>query len=467
MDPLDPLEAAMMTGELIVSPVHVAAVLIACPPGDAGPGYVGDVYSDGLTATDQVDPRLRRYPHRGVDTGGVWVWREAEKVDLSEHIQRRSLPLGAGRGELWRLIGELHAEHLDPSRPMWMACLIDGLDDGRFAFYVKVHHTVVDGVEGFQMIADSLTTDPARRSMPAFYAARADQPADRSAGALPNPVSLLRSAIGAAVSGVGLGERVVKAELSNLLASLTKDTVVPPVGAPYTRFNGRLGRGRAVAAASLPKTRIRTLQTAAGVTGNDVVTAVVAGVLREWLLAHDELPEKSLVACCPITVRSREHAGKDEHGNMFGLWLCPLGTDLDDPAERLSLIHRSMEEGKRQVAERGSGASMLLVAPSIAPTLLLGMLPVVPKLRTGYNLPISNVPGPCDAMYWNGAHVEEIYPVSIAFDGMGLNVTMCSYADRVGFGYVTGREMMPDIETVMPLTESCLTKLEGAVAGRS
>ena len=250
---------------------------------------------------------------------------------------------------------------------------------------------------------------------------------------------------------------------SNALASLTTDTIVAPLAAPYTRFNGRLGHERSVAAGSWPKHRIRAVQAAAGVTGNDVVTAVVGGVLRSWLLDHGELPERSLVGACPITVRGHERGPDDGHANMFGVWLCPLGTDLGDPAERLDLIHRSMLEGKHQVASCGSGASMLLFAASIAPTVLLPILPGAPKVRTGYNLPISNVPGPRAEMYWNGAHVEEIYPVSTVYDGQALNVTMCSYADRVGFGYAAGADVVPDIDTLIPLTERCLTELEAAV----
>src|SRR5271166_6366419 len=136
---------------------------------------------------------------------------------------------------------------------------------------------------------------------------------------------------------------------------------------------------------------------------------------------------------------------------------------VPDPAERLASIHRAMSWAKQQVASRGSGATMLLLAPSIAPTVLLPMVPFAPRLRTGYNLPISNVPGPRTEMYWNGAHIEELYPVSTVYDGMGLNVTVCSYADRVTFGYVAGREMLPDIETLIPLTERALDELETAV----
>ena len=464
MSPLDPLDAAMMTAELVSNPMHVGAVLILSPPEDAGPDYADKLYREALAGNDSIDPRLRRYPHRGVDTGGLWVWRDIDTVDMSQHVKRRTV--SGGRDGFWRLIGELDAERLDRSEPMWTSYLIDGLDDGRFAFYIKVHHTVIDGVGGFQMITDALTSDPKRRSMPPFYADRRDEsaPPPTSTGLVSRLVGPLQSLVGAAASSVELIGRVVTGEISNVLDSLVGHTTVLPFGAPYMRFNGRLGPERVVSAGSWPKARIRAVQEAAGVSGNDVVTAVVSGVLRLWLLDRGELPKQSLVAFCPITVRDREHdTANDQHGNMFGLWLCPLGTNLDDPAARLDLIHRSMSEGKLWVAKRGAAASLLTVAGSIAATVVFPLLPFTQKVRTGYNLPISHVPGPRDEMYWNGAHIEEIYPVSTVYDGQALNVTTCSYADRVGFGYAAGADAVPDIDTLIPLTEQCLSELEAVV----
>jgi diacylglycerol O-acyltransferase / wax synthase len=462
MNPLDPLDAAMMTAELVSNPMHVGVVLILSSPEEAGPDYVDELYREALAGNDPIDPRLRRYPHRGADTGGIWVWRDMDPVDMSQHCQRRTV--SADRDEFWRLIGELDAERLDRSRPMWMSYLIDGLGDSRFAFYIKVHHTVIDGVAGFQMIADALSTDPKRRSMPPFYADHRDKsiPPPASTGLLTRMIAPLRSLVGTTASSVGLIGRVVTGELSTVVDSLVGHTTVLPFGAPYTRFNGRLGPERTVAAGTWPKDRIRAVQQAAGVTGNDVVTAIVAGVLRRWLLDRGELPKQSLVAACPITVRDRGHdTADDQHGNMFGLWLCPLGTNVDDPAARLDLIHRSMAEGKQWVAKRGSAASLLTVAGSIAATVVSPLLPFTQKVRTGYNLPISHVPGPGAEMYWNGAHIDEMYPVSTVYDGQALNVTTCSYADRVGFGYAAGADAVPDIDTLIPLTEQCLTELEG------
>ncbi|BBX60862.1 diacylglycerol O-acyltransferase [Mycobacterium saskatchewanense] len=456
MKPLDPLDVAMMTAELVSNPMHVGAVLILAPPRGAGKRYADKLYREALAGDDAIDARLRRYPHRGVDTGGLWVWRELDSLDMSRHCQRRTVSPGG----FWRLIGELDAQPLDRSRPMWMSYLIDGLDGGRFAFYIKVHHTVVDGVAGFQMITDALSVDPKRRSMPPFYAECRGEPA--ASVAPPSRLAPLRSLIGAATSSVGLVGRLVTGEISTVLDSLVGHTTVLPFGAPYTRLNGRLGPERVVAAGSWAKKRFHAVQEAADVTANDVVTATVGGVLRRWLRDRGELPNRSLVAACPITVRDRDHPDH-QPGNKFGLWLCPLGTDLDDPAARLDLIHRSMSEGKHWLGKRGSSASLLTAAGSIAATVVLPLLPFSQQIRTGFNLPISHVAGPSTERYWNGSHVEEMYPVSTVFDGLALNVTTCSYADRVGFGYAAGADAVPDIDGLIRLTEECLTELECAV----
>ena len=204
MDPMEPLDAAMITAELFSDPLHTAALLILSPPADAGPRYVDELYQEALTDTAELDPRFRRHPHVGIDTAGLWVWRADDTIDMREHLQRRTLPAGADREVLWKLISELHSEPLDRSRPMWMTYVIDGLAGGRFAFYIKVHHTVVDGVAGLKMIADALTTDPESRSMRPIYAIAPKQPAEHGAtshGLIPNPLSLVR----AALNGVSLG----------------------------------------------------------------------------------------------------------------------------------------------------------------------------------------------------------------------------------------------------------------------
>lgn len=474
MDLLDPLDSLMLTAELISSPMHVAALMILSPPPDCDPAtYVTELFEQTLTAAVDVDRRLCRVPHSGIDTGFMWVWRDISdaggRLDIRHHFQRRTVAADGGPDALWELVSELHALRLDRSAPLWMAYLIDGLPDGRFAFYVKVHHILVDGVAGMQMLTGSLCTDPDRRGMPPFYAAKAPQPKQERAAESTDPrrsprvLSALRGIAAAASAGVEITGKVVRTELRTAVGSLMSRSVVAPFSAPQTRFNAKLGPRRAVAGTSLRRDRIRAVQQAAGVTGNDVAMTVVSAALRYWLAERDELPPRSLVAICPVTVRTRGTAAPDSHGNQFGMGLCPLATDVDDDGQRLRLVHEAMAGIKNQVAEQGPGAMLVAMGPAIGPTVLLPLLPFDTDIPPSFNIPVSHVPGPDHQMYFNGARVDEIYPVSTVYDGMALNVTMCSYADQISVGYVADRDVMPDIATLIPLTAQALRDVETAV----
>lgn len=465
MEPLAAIDSLMLAGETLGSAMHVGVLLIMSPPADAGPDYLDNLHRESLIGPHELDPRLRRHPHRGLDTAGLWVWRESTEVDLRRHVRRASLPPDSGRDALWELVSELHSERLDMAAPLWASWLIDGLTDGSFAFYIKVHHIVIDGVGGLRMIGDSLSADPGLRDMPPFYTDRnAPAPAEPHRGwRLPNPLSGVRAVAEAAAAGLDLTRRVAAAELSAVVGALTSDAVMAPFEAPQTRFNARLSPHRAATGTALDRTRIRAIRDTAKVTGNDVVTAVIAGALRAWMAERDELPDRTMVAMCPVSVRSHDDEGSAAGGNHFGLGLCPLGTDLDDASDRLLRIHHAMSRIKREVAARGTDAVLAVMGPAIGSTVVQPLLPFGTLVPPSCNLAISNVPGPAREMYYNGAHLEEIYPVSTAFDGMGLNVTVCTYADRIEVGYVTDAEVMADVADLVPLTQAALAELEAAL----
>ena len=481
MQALETMDSLMLAGERLGSAMHVGIVLILSPPRGVNTGeYVDRLHEDSLIGAYEVDTRLRRHPYRGPDSRNVWVWRELPEIDLREHVFRATLPDGSDLDTLWQLVSELHSDRLDMGAPLWKSHLIDGLPDGRFALYIKVHHTVIDGVGGLRMINDSLSTDPERRSMPPFYYhKRAGQDAGTiaaksAASKRPrslNPFGAVRAIADAAAAGLDLTRRVATAELANIIGSLVTDAVVPPFAAPHTRFNKKLGERRTATGTTLDRNRIRAVQDAAGVTANDVITALVAGTLRAWLLERDELPEQTLVAMCPVSVRDRDEASAgtgsahedSQGGNRFGLGLCPLGTDIADPAERLALIHGAMNNIKRQVTDKGSDAMLAVMGPAIGSTVVFPLLPFGALLPPSCNMALSSVPGPREEMYFNGSHLDEIYPVSSIYDGMGLNVTVCSYADRVGVGYVSDALLIRNIAELIPLTEQAFTELEAAL----
>lgn len=470
VDALETMDSLMLAGERFGSAMHVGVVLILSPPADADPdGYVDRLYRDSLIAEQKVDARLRRHPHRGPETGGIWTWREVDSIDLRQHVHRVTLTPGSGPADLWELVSDLHGGRLDMSVPLWTSYLIDGLPDGRFALYIKIHHTIIDGVGGLRMISESLSSDPEKRSLPPFYADKSAEKAGRKPAGdkrprLPNPFAAVRAVADAAAAGLDLTRRVAAAEVANIIGAMVTDSVVPPFDAPQTRFNAKLGPRRAAAATSLDRERIRAVQDAADVTGNDVVTALISGALRSWLLERDQLPERTMVAMVPVSVRDRDPVaeGETNSGNKFGLGLCPLGTDVGDPAERLQFIHLAMSNIKNQVVTKGSDAMLAVMGPAIGSTVVLPLLPFGTLLPPSCNMAISNVPGPTEDMYYNGAHLDEIYPVSSVFDGMGLNVTVCNYAGVVGVGYVTDADVMPRVAELIPLTEQALAELETA-----
>lgn len=484
---MDPLDAIMLVAESLGNPMHVGSAIVLTPPPDAAPDYLDRIHADTVSDHFAVDARFRRRPHRGLETGGMWVWRDVDPV-LPDHVERVSLH-GGTLEEVWELIGVLHAEPLPQDRPMWHAWLIEGLEDGRFVLYTKVHHSVVDGVGGLRLIGERTSVDPDERDMPPFHACRRrdEMPAAAAGDGTPetdgNPLvravrwgaaattaatSTLASAggtaYGAATGAAGLAVRMVEGQVETLARGLTADDAPLPFTAPRTRLNGALDSSRVFAAGSWPRARLRAVQQAAGVTSNDVVTAMVSGALRSWLLEHDELPRDTLVAICPVSVRSRdEDDGASAGGNAFGTAVAALGTDREDPLDRLDVIHRSMDRAKSQVYRLGSLPSLTVAAPSILPTILLPMLPFDPHVPPGFNVPISNVPGPQETRYWNGARVEAIYPASVVYDGIALNVTVCTYDDQVCFGLVAGGKAFPDIDELVPLLEDALVELETAL----
>lgn len=482
MHALETMDSLMLAGERVGSAMHVGIVLILTPPrGVDTAEYVDKQYQDSLIGAHDVDPRLRRHPYRGPESRGAWVWRELPEIDVREHVFRMTLRNKAGLDDLWQLVSELHGDRLDMDAPLWKSYLIDGLPDGRFALYVKVHHTLIDGVGGLRMVNDSLSTDPERRSMPPFYAYKqadreadrkeAERRADKEAGRRPrslNPFGAVRAIADAAAAGLDLTRRVATAELANIIGAMVTDAVVPPFSAPHTRFNKKLSERRTATGITLDRARIQAVQDAAGVTANDVVIALIAGALRAWLLDRDELPDETLVAMCPVSVRDRENtrAGTDRDGggNRFGLGLCPLGTDIVDPAERLALIHGAMNNVKRQVADKGSDAMLAVMGPAIGSTVVFPLLPFGALLPPSCNLAISSVPGPREDLYFNGSHLDEIYPVSSVYDGMGLNVTVCSYAGQLGMGVVSDALLMRNIAEMAALIEQSLADLEAALA---
>jgi len=208
--------------------------------------------------------------------------------------------------------------------------------------------------------------------------------------------------------------------------------------------------------------RIRAVGKAAGATVNDVVLAMCSGALRQYLLDLDALPDAPLIAMTPVNLRA-DDPDDDRTGNAVGIILCNLATDLEDAGERLAAVRESMLHGKDVLSGLDQLQITALSALALTPIGLNAFLPLH-KLTNAYNLVISNVPGPADTLYFNGARLQGLYPLSIPTHGQALNVTVTSYAGQLQFGLTGDRKALPSLQRLLVHLEDSLAALERAVA---
>jgi WS/DGAT/MGAT family acyltransferase len=235
------------------------------------------------------------------------------------------------------------------------------------------------------------------------------------------------------------------------------------VPAPKTMWNAPITGARRFAAQSWPVDRLKRAGDASGATLNDMVLAMCAGALRRYLESADALPERPLVSLVPVSLALRGNRSGREGGNAVGTVLCSLATDIADPRRRLAAIHASMQTAKDATAKMTPTqfqiAGSLLMATPLALAAVPGAGGLIPPL---FNVIISNVPGPPNPLYWNGALMQSVYPVSVPFEGQGLNMTVLSSAGSMHFGITGCRRNVPHLQRILDYLEDSLTELETA-----
>jgi diacylglycerol O-acyltransferase len=429
--------------------MHVAGLQLFEPPADAGPEYLRDLY-EVIVKSDDFQPTFRKHP--GSLLGGIsnLSWAFDDDIDIDYHLRRSALPRPGRVRDLLELTSRMHGTLLDRHRPLWEAHLVEGLADGRFAVYIKFHHSLIDGVSAQRLLMRSLTPDPDDR----------DPRMPWTLGP-PKRAAVQRSTLRSLVDIAGSVASLAPSGLSVARAALVEQQLTLPFRAPKTMFNVPIGGARRVAAQSWPLARIRDIKSAAGVTVNDVVLAMCSGALRAYLDEQEALPDTPLIAMVPVSLRAEDE--QDAGGNMVGTILCNLATDVEDPAVRLAAISRSMCENKQVFSELPRTQALALSA-FLMSGIALGLVPgVVSSTPPPFNIVISNVPGAREPMYWNGARLDGTYPFSIALDGQALNITLTNNADNLDFGLVGCRRSVPHLQRLLGHLEDSLSALERAV----
>ena len=467
MKRLSLLDALFLYAETPKTPMHVASVTIFKPTSPRDDFFAR--FREHVAARLELLPSYRRRLQAtplGIDHP---VWVIEDKLDLDYHIRHQALPKPGGMEELRTLIGRLHAVPLDRSRPLWEYHFIEGLEGDRFAVYVKVHHSTMDGLAGMATLGVTYDFAPGaeHEDLPHRIVPPDAEPSDfieltstavgdfirqgwRAAKSLPGVVRALRKA----APNFGRDAR--------FLYSYVKDM-------PRTPFNKAISEHRVYATSSLRLDEVRALAKSRGATINDVVMALCAGALRRYLAEHGALPERPLRAGLPVSVRP---PGNAQLNNQVFFTLSHLPTDVAEPLARLAASQTAGQEAKNLFADMRD-----LVTTDVSilgvPLFAMGLTRLWAGARAAnylspfFNVAISNVPGPRQAMYCAGAPATHYFPVSIPYHGCALNITVQSYLDQLDFGLVACSETVPDAQRIADFIVEDFAAMRDAAANSS
>ncbi len=396
-------------------------------------------------------------------------WIDDQHFDLDYHVRHIGLAPPGAADQLGDQVARIVGRHMDRKRPLWEVYVIEGLADGRWAMLTKYHHATIDGAAGVIML--KILTDPSPDTEwtvePVDWQGE-DVPADTdllkttAKHLLGNPAKAARLQLkvvrqlaeAAGVNSVSGAATQARSAIKALVSTGSDDSsnesrvAIPLSPAPPTPWNASVTPNRRFAMRSVALANIKALKNATGGTINDVVMAICAGALREYLIRHDALPDEPLRAMVPVSIRTGDE--EDVWSNKVSAVVAELPTNCDDPIERVELCKAAMHQAKRQFELLPAEAMMeatQITSPVIAASAirLVGRLKLADRMNLPANVVISNVPGPREPLYFAGAKLDAYIPVSTISDGIGLNITVHSYEDRLDFGLISDRELIPDL----------------------
>lgn len=449
MRPLHPIDFIFLSLEKRQQPMHVGGLFLFEIPENAPDTFMQDLVNDiRKSKTIPVLPFNNRL-------SGLF-WDEDEEFDLDHHFRHVSLPHPGRIRELLIYISQEHSTLIDRAKPLWTCNIIEGIEGNRFAMYFKIHHAMVDGVAGMRLIEKSLSDDPTEKSIVPPWCVegkRAKRLKESKPGRIKKVLMGLKDQLQAT-------PRVMQELSQTLLKDFGRNPdYVSSFQAPSSILNQRVSSSRRFAAQSFELDRFRHIAKALDVTINDIVLAVCSGALREYLISHQSLPNKPLIAMVPASLRSDD----SDVSNRITMILANLATHKDDPLERLQTIRRSVQNAKQRFKRMTSDQILNYSAVVYGPAGLNILSGMMPK-HQAFNLVISNVPGPREPLYWNGAKLDALYPASIVLDGQALNITMTSYLDKLEVGLTACRNALPRMQNLLTHLEDEILRFEQLIA---
>ncbi len=474
MKQLSGLDTVFLNLESHACPMHVGGLALLDVSNMPG-GFTFQKVFEHIQARLHLLPPFRRRlvtTPLGLDQP---YWIEDPAFELENHVRRRGLPGRGGHRELRDLVCDVMSIPLDRSRPLWEIYVIEGFKDGRVGLITKIHHACIDGVSGAEMLSVllDLEAEPKPIAPPDTPWQPDKEPSMLQLSWMTTKKTLVRPKEGVRLiresfpllvtAGKALLDARKKAKEHSKTAHDEGAKDKGALGTPRTRFNTNITGRRSYAYGTLALDDIKFVKNAFGCTVNDVVLNISAEALRRYLLDKGELPDASLYAGVPVSVRTEELKGAG--GNQVTMVRTNLHTDMEDTVERLAAINQRMQQVKK--AQQAVPANLLLDWVALpAPALmaraarLYENFAIQDYYNPPFNVVISNVPGPQVNLYFAGALVTENHPVSIPYHGLAFNITVMSYRNQIDYGLTAHRDTLPDIGYFAELMEEALEELK-------
>jgi len=371
------------------------------------------------------------------------VWVDDERFNLDYHIRHTSLPRPGNDPQLKELFGRVMQQHLDRARPLWELWVVEGLEGDRFAIIAKVHHCMIDGIGGVDLmkIMFSLTPEYEIHEAPPFFPRPAPS---RVEFAWKEAGRRARLALDLAGGFKGLRQRVKDRRYELLVKARS---VAETMGASLARhsktpLNEKIGPHRRCDWFRMDLQDVKTIRRALGGSVNDVVMTIVTGAIQRFMIQRQLNPRAlDFVVMAPVSVRTRDQMG--ELGNRVSAWLIKMPVGEIDPRRQLEIIRtqtRALKESKQAV-----GADILTHAAEWMSTTLLSVGTRNISRLLPFNMVVTNVPGPQFPLYMVGAKMLEAFPHVPIIDRLGLGVALLSYHGKIFWGFTADYDLVPDL----------------------
>ncbi|MEJ8847520.1 wax ester/triacylglycerol synthase family O-acyltransferase [Variovorax rhizosphaerae] len=447
--PIPTIDMLFMLAESRDTPQHVAGVLLFDNP----------TAKSGWTIQDLVQ-RYRDakpiYPFNVIPKLSLSArprWVDAADMDMTYHVQHHALPAPGSDKQLDELVERWHSVVFDRGQPLFQLCIVEGVSNNRFAIYVKIHHSIIDGASAIARILAGVSADPTDPIGLPFYAVKVGtKPRE------PAPKGLV-SLLGGTTNDL-LNRYKVAMDLSTSFwkKALARAGGAPasgslPFEAPMTLFNVPILHGRSFARVTMPLEPMRQAGKAAGGTLNDVAMALVDSAVHTYLRERKQPLDKRLLALVPVSLRE---PGDLEATTRISAVVVPMGDSESAMAPRLKQIVEGMKDAKTEVKGMSKAAAGGYSVALYALAQGLGKLGVKRPLA---NMVISNVPGANKQMYLGGSPMLAVYPVNVLSVGMGLSVTLVSNAGQVNVGVTSQNKTIPDPQHLASLMVQALEEL--------